>query len=202
MHGRSPLIGPIRFGLADRWRPPHVRALYERRERLDKVDRAAPNRPSLHPRLPADAIEPHRPTVPLSADVFALHGRGDRAARPLGGRLDRSRPALPLPSLGRLRLRPDAGAPRSARELLDALALWPLADAASPKFSDPPARFMISPWRGSRARRCASARRPADLLTRQNKQGLRRRASRRGWPAGAIGHRAVRRSRERPGRAP
>src|SRR5262249_14754741 len=48
-------------------------------------------------------------SLPPFAELLGLSGRGDIAARSLGRRLARPRPALALPPLGNVRLRPGAG---------------------------------------------------------------------------------------------
>ena len=59
-----------------------------RRRRERAGCRAAPRRPRADPLLPAHAFEPHRPAMPVFADLFGLCGRGDRAPWPVGRLLD------------------------------------------------------------------------------------------------------------------
>src|SRR5271156_3306521 len=96
-----------------------------RRERA--WSRAAARRPRADPVLPAHALEPHWPAVPLSAELLGLCGCGDRAARPLGGLLDGGCARLPLPPVGRRRLRSAARSAVPRRLVGSALALWALA---------------------------------------------------------------------------
>src|ERR1700722_5639051 len=111
----------------------------QRRERAGSG--AAPRRPCADPLLPAHTIEPDRPAVPVFADVFGLHGRGDGALWPLGGLLDGPCAGVPLPSLGWLRLR-SAARPASHEGLMGAaLALRTLAFRRV-SLPLPPAAFM------------------------------------------------------------
>jgi hypothetical protein len=52
------------------------------------------------PRLSADPVLDRRDPLPAPADLLGLYGRGDRAARALGGGRDGHCAALPLPPLG------------------------------------------------------------------------------------------------------
>ena len=89
--------------------------------------RAAPGRARADPLLPADTLRPYRPPVPVFADLFGIYGRGDRAPRSLGGLLDGCGARVPMPSLGRLRLRSSARPASHGRLMGSALALWTLA---------------------------------------------------------------------------
>src|SRR3984957_17061563 len=112
-----------------RWlKSPRARRLARPRPRRDRAgSRAAPRRPCADPLLPADTLRPYRPSVPLFADLFGLYGRGDRTPWPLGWLLDGAGARVPLPPLGRLRLRP-AARPVSHEGLMGAaLALRTLA---------------------------------------------------------------------------
>ena len=70
--------------------------------------RAAPRSPGADPGLPAHALEPDRPAVPLFADLFGLCGRGGRPPWRVGRLLDGTGARVPLPPVGRRRLRPAA----------------------------------------------------------------------------------------------
>src|SRR5271155_2691295 len=116
---------------------------------------AAPGRPRADPLLPAHVFEPGRPSVPVFADLFGLHGRGDRAPWPLGGLLDGAGARVPLPSLGRLRLRSSARSASHGRLMGSALALWALALGRVSLASDARglyglAPFLIQPKRSDR----------------------------------------------------
>src|ERR1700719_1657204 len=54
------------------------------------------------PRLSADPVLDRRDPLPAPADLLGLYGRGDRAARALGGGRDGHCPAPPLPPLGHI----------------------------------------------------------------------------------------------------
>ena len=56
----------------------------------------------------------HRPAVPLSAELLGLCGRGDRPPRPVGRDVDGRCADLPLPSVGRLRIRSAAAGDSAA----------------------------------------------------------------------------------------
>ena len=112
-----------------RWRrSPRARRLARPRRRRERAGLgAAPRSPRADPLLPAHVFEPDRPSVPVFADLFGLYGRGDGAPWPLGRLLDGAGACVPLPPLGRLRLR-SAARPASAHRLMGAtLALWTLA---------------------------------------------------------------------------
>ncbi len=61
-----------------------------------------------HTRLSAHAVLDRREPLPAFANLLGLYGRGDRAARALGGRRDGHCPASPLPPLGRIWIRSGA----------------------------------------------------------------------------------------------
>src|SRR5271169_3681780 len=98
-----------------------------RRRRERDRSRAASRRPCADPLLSAYAFEPNRPAVPVLADLFGLCGRGERAPRPLGGLLDGPGAGVPLPPLGRLRLRSHARSASPEGLMGATLALWTLA---------------------------------------------------------------------------
>ena len=115
------LQGPPRLDPADlrrrrrRARPDRARKTAETAAAMS-ARHGSPRRAAhgLDPLLPAHAVRPDRPAVPLSADLLGLRRRGDRAPRPLGRRLDGRGAHLPLPSLGRVRLRSAARESRRA----------------------------------------------------------------------------------------
>src|ERR1700733_16208196 len=110
-----------------RWRKsPRARRSARPCRRRGPARVGAPGRARADPLLPAYIFEPARPEVPLFADLLGLYGRGDRAPRPLGGLLDGRGACVPLPPLGRLRLRSAARSAAHGR-LMGALALWTLA---------------------------------------------------------------------------
>src|SRR5271166_3608579 len=111
-------------------RSPRAQRLSRPRRRRERArPRAAPSRPRADPFLPAHALRPDWPAVPILAELLGLCRRGDPAARPLGGLLDRSGASLPLPPVGRLGLRSAARSAPRRRLLGAALALWGLAPA-------------------------------------------------------------------------
>jgi hypothetical protein len=59
-------------------------------------------------RLSAHPVRDCREPLPALANLLGLHGRGDRAARALGGERDGRCPVLPLPPLGHRRVRSGA----------------------------------------------------------------------------------------------
>src|SRR3984885_7326680 len=112
-----------------RWlRSARARRLTRPRQRRER-DRscAASRRPCADPLLSAYAFKPDRPAVSVLANLFGLCGRGDRAPRPLGRLLDGVGAGVPLPPLGRLRLRSHARSAPPERLMGATLALWTLA---------------------------------------------------------------------------
>src|SRR5262245_31839354 len=73
------------------------------------VSYSPPRRAFWHTRLSAHAVCDCRSSLPPSAKLLGLYGRGDRAPWALGRRLARPRPAFALPPLGHVRLRSGAG---------------------------------------------------------------------------------------------
>jgi len=61
-----------------------------------------------HPRVSAHPVRDCRDSLPAFANLLGLSGRGDRAARAVGGGRDGNCPALPLPSVGHCRVRSGA----------------------------------------------------------------------------------------------
>src|SRR5580658_2641020 len=119
-------------------RSPRARRRKRSRRRRERVcSRPAPRRPRADPLLPAHAFKPGRPGVPISADLLGLYGRGDRAARPVGGLVDGPGARVPVPPVGRLWLRSAARPARSARFLGPPLALRRLAFAWRVKGGEP-----------------------------------------------------------------
>src|ERR1700729_3452006 len=107
-----------------RWlKSPSARRFARPRRRRERAGLgAAPGRARADPLLPAHIIEPGWPSVPVFADLFGLYGRGDRAPRPLGGLLDGRGARVPMPPLGRLRLRSSARSYSHGRLMGSALA--------------------------------------------------------------------------------
>src|ERR1700729_3494918 len=112
-----------------RWlKSPRARRLARPRRRRERArSRAASRRSRADPLLPAHALQSDRSTVPLFADLFGLCGRGDRAPWPWARRLDGLGARVPLPPVGRLRLRPAARSACPQRLMGAALAVWALA---------------------------------------------------------------------------
>src|SRR3984957_17373667 len=112
-----------------RWlKLPRARRFARPRRRRERVrSRAASRRSRANPLLPAHVFGPGRPSVPVFADLLGLCGRGDRAPWPLGGLLDGRGARVPLPSLGRVWLRPAARSAAHGRLMGATLALWTLA---------------------------------------------------------------------------
>src|ERR1700722_14225644 len=112
-----------------RWlRSARARRLTRPRRRRERAGLgAASRRPCADPLLSAYAFEPDRPAVSVLANLFGLCGRGDRAPRPLGRLLDGVGAGVPLPPLGRLRLRSHARSASPERLMGATLALWTLA---------------------------------------------------------------------------
>ncbi len=98
-----------------------------RRRRERDRSRAASRRPCADPLLSAHTFRPHRPAVPIFADLFGVCGRGDRAPWPLGGLLDGPGARVSLPPLGRLGLRSRARSSSPERLMGATVALWTLA---------------------------------------------------------------------------
>lgn len=89
----------------------------------------APGIAPAHSGLSLFAVRLHGPAMPLSADLLGLCGRGHTNAWRLGRRMDGRGANLPLPSLGRARVRPGARAGARRRALVSALDLWRVAAA-------------------------------------------------------------------------
>src|SRR5271170_6774829 len=127
-------------------RSPRARRLLRPLRRRERARfRAASGRPRADPLLPAHTLEPGRQAVPVFADLFGLCGRGDRAPWPLGGLLDGLGARVPLPSVGRLRLR-SAARPAPPDRLMGAtLALWALALGRVSLASPAPRLYALAP---------------------------------------------------------
>ena len=104
-------------------------------ERIFEGDRARARtrRARLDPGVPLYLIGAGRLPLPPPAHLLGLCGRGHRAIRPLGRRMDDIGPAMPLPAVWNRRARCRTGCPARAFALVSALALRALAGHQRPR---------------------------------------------------------------------